>query len=280
MKKFWNWVTNDAGERTLRLEGAIDADDTWGNSVTPAWFRSELESGEGDITVWINSPGGSVFAAAEIYTMLRDYKGKVTVKIDAIAASAASVVAMSGDTVLMSPVAMLMLHDPATVAMGNTRDMQKAIETLDAVKESIVNAYQAKSGLSRNKISTLMSNETWMDAKEALKLGFCDEILFTAEEKPEEEEEEDAPDKDEPDKGKPDEDEDDDDDEKKGVHLYSTRLMNQMILNRLGVTDEAKPKETVPAAAEPPQPIIGMDGRTEDGSVPYPILEKQLEFLR
>ncbi len=274
MKKFWNWVTNSAGERTLRLEGAIDSEDTWGNSVTPAWFRSELESGEGDITVWINSPGGSVFAAAEIYTMLRDYKGKVTVKIDAIAASAASVVAMSGDTVLMSPVAMLMLHDPATVAMGNTRDMQKAIETLDAVKESIINAYNAKSGLSRGKISTLMSNETWMDAKEALKLGFCDEILFTAEEKPEEEEEEEEkPDEEAPDKEKPDED----DDEKKGVHLYSTRLMNQMILNRLGVTDEAKPKEPV---TEPPQPVIGLDGRIEDGSVPYPILEKQLEFLR
>ena len=125
MKKFWNWVTNDAGERTLRLEGPIDSDDVRGDSVTPAWFRSELESGEGDITVWINSPGGSVFAAAEIYTMLRDYKGKVTVKIDAIAASAASVVAMSGDTVLMSPVAMLMLHDPATVAMGNTRICRK-----------------------------------------------------------------------------------------------------------------------------------------------------------
>ncbi|MCD7824230.1 MAG: Clp protease ClpP [Oscillospiraceae bacterium] len=278
MKKFWNWVTNDAGERTLRLEGPIDSDDVWGDSVTPAWFRSELESGEGDITVWINSPGGSVFAAAEIYTMLRDYKGKVTVKIDAIAASAASVVAMSGDKVLMSPVAMLMLHDPATVAMGNTRDMQKAIETLDAVKESIVNAYHAKSGLSRNKISTLMSNETWLDAREAFKLGFCDEILFTAEEKPEEEEEEepDKPDEDEP-------DEDEDDDEKKGVHLYSTHLMDQMILNRLGVTDEAQvkpPQQESPVDTEPPQPVIGMDGTTEDGSVPYPILEKQLEFLR
>ncbi|MCD7886645.1 MAG: Clp protease ClpP [Clostridiales bacterium] len=277
MKKFWNWVTDDAGERTLRLEGPIDSDDVWGDSVTPAWFRSELESGEGDITVWINSPGGSVFAAAEIYTMLRDYKGKVTVKIDAIAASAASVVAMSGDKVLMSPVAMLMLHDPATVAMGNTRDMQKAIETLDAVKESIVNAYHAKSGLSRNKISTLMSNETWLDAKEAFKLGFCDEILFTAEEKPEEEEEKpDNPDEDDP-------DEDEDDDEKKGVHLYSTHLMNQMILNRLGVTDEAQvkpPQQEPPVDTEPPQPVIGMDGTTEDGSVPYPILKKQLEFLR
>ncbi|MCD8196096.1 MAG: Clp protease ClpP [Lachnospiraceae bacterium] len=272
MKKFWNWVTNDAGERTLRLEGPIDSDDIWGDSVTPAWFRSELESGEGDITVWINSPGGSVFAAAEIYTMLRDYKGKVTVKIDAIAASAASVVAMAGNTVLMSPVAMLMLHDPATVAMGNTRDMQKAIETLDAVKESIINAYNAKSGLSRNKISTLMSNETWLDAKEALKLGFCDEILFTAEEEPDEEEEEeklDNPDEDEP-------DEDEDDDEKKGVHLYSTRLMDRMIMNRLGFTDEAQPKSEEPPKEGPPTdtaPVIGMDGRTEDGSVPYPILE-------
>lgn len=275
MRKFWNWVTNDVGERTLRLEGPIDSDDVWGDSVTPAWFRSELESGEGDITVWINSPGGSVFAAAEIYTMLRDYKGKVTVKIDAIAASAASVVAMSGDTVLMSPVAMLMLHDPATVAMGNTRDMQKAIETLDAVKESIINAYHAKSGLSRNKISTLMSNETWLDAKEAFKLGFCDEILFTAEEKPEEEEEEEKPD--DPDEDEPDED----DDEKKGIHLYSTRLMNQMIMNRLGVTDEAEPvKPTEPEPPKETQPAIGMDGTTEDGSVPFQILEKQLEFLR
>ncbi|MCD8013313.1 MAG: Clp protease ClpP [Lachnospiraceae bacterium] len=279
MKKFWNWVTNDAGERTLRLEGPIDAEDTWGNSVTPAWFRSELESGEGDITVWINSPGGSVFAAAEIYTMLRDYKGKVTVKIDAVAASAATVVAMAGDKVLMSPVAMMFLHDPATVAMGNRADMEKAIETLDAVKESIINAYSAKTGLSHNKISTLMSNESWLDAKDALKYGFCDEILFTAKEEPdEEEEEEEGPDNpDEPDKKKPDEDEDEDDDEKKGVHLYSTRLMNQVILNHLGVTVSAV---TNRMPEEPMTPKIGMDGTTEDGSVPYQILERQLEFLR
>ena len=110
-KKFWDFIKNDAGERVLRLEGPIDSDNFWGDEITPKMFREELESGEGDITVWINSPGGSVFAAAEIYTMLCDYKGKVTVKIDAIAASAASVVAMAGERVLMSPVAMLMLHD-------------------------------------------------------------------------------------------------------------------------------------------------------------------------
>ncbi|MCD7785759.1 MAG: Clp protease ClpP [Oscillospiraceae bacterium] len=270
MKKFWNWVTNDAGERTLRLEGPIDAEDTWGDAVTPAWFRSELESGEGDITVWINSPGGSVFAAAEIYTMLRDYKGKVTVKIDAVAASAATVVAMAGDKVLMSPVAMMFLHDPATVAMGNRADMEKAIETLDAVKESIINAYSAKTGLSHNKISTLMSNESWLDAKEALKYGFCDEILFTADE-PDEEDDDEPETLEEP----------NEDDEKKGVHLYSTRLMKQVILNHIGVNvpTATNKAQTIPKE-EPTKPIIGMDGRTEDGSMPYPILEKQLEFLR
>ena len=118
MKKFWNWIKNSDDTRILRLEGPIDEESFWGDEITPQMFRDELESGEGDVTVWITSPGGNVFAAAEIYTMLKDYKGSITVKIDAIAASAASVVAMAGDTVQMSPVAMLMIHDPSTVAMG------------------------------------------------------------------------------------------------------------------------------------------------------------------
>lgn len=106
MKKFWNWIHNEAGGRVLRLEGPIDDESFWGDEVTPKAFREELNADAGDITVWINSPGGNVFAAAEIYTMLRDYPGAVTVKIDAIAASAASVIAMAGSKVLMSPVAM------------------------------------------------------------------------------------------------------------------------------------------------------------------------------
>ena len=178
-KKFWDFIKNDAGERVLRLEGPIDSDNFWGDEITPKMFREELESGEGDITVWINSPGGSVLAAAEIYTMLCDYKGKVTVKIDAIAASAASVVAMAGERVLMSPVAMLMLHDPMTMAMGNAHDMEKVITTLNEIKESIINAYVRKTGLSRNKVSKLMSDETWLNARKAVELGFADEILFT-----------------------------------------------------------------------------------------------------
>lgn len=122
MKKFWNWIKDSDETRTLRLEGPIDEESFWGDEITPQMFRDELNAGEGDVTVWINSPGGNVFAAAEIYTMLKDYKGSITVKIDAIAASAASVVAMAGDVVQMSPVAMLMIHDPSTVAMGNTKD--------------------------------------------------------------------------------------------------------------------------------------------------------------
>ena len=177
-RKFWNWIKNDAGENILRLEGPIDEDNFWGDSVTPQQFREELDAVEGDVTVWINSPGGNVFCGAEIYTMLCDHKGSITVKIDAIAASAASVIAMAGDRVLMSPVGMILIHDPMTIAMGNAADMEKAISTLNEVKESIINAYCRKTGLSRNKVSKLMSDETWMNARKAVELGFVDEILF------------------------------------------------------------------------------------------------------
>ena len=351
MKKFWNWIRNDDGERVLRLEGPIDEDSFWGDEVTPKAFRDELEAEEGDVTVWVNSPGGNVFAASEIYTMLCDHKGKITVKIDAIAASAASVIAMAGDRVLMSPVAMLMIHDPMTIAMGNAKDMEKAISTLNEVKASIINAYQRKTGLSRNKISQLMEDETWMNAKKAVELGFADEILFAKQPEPEKKEEE------------------TDGKEKGGKEIeaswqpYSTRIMGRTILNRLvcaaegaessdedpsgeadvepaekGMTDliadapakeaedkaagqgktpkkkEAgsegnpdeddapddpdeddpddsddgpdeggepeKPKKDEGAPAKDSAPTIGMDGKTEDGAMPFELLMKQLEFLR
>ena len=182
-RKFWNWVRNEepdsfGSDRTLYLDGEI-SDETWfGDEVTPKLFKDELSAGDGNITLWINSPGGDVFAAAQIYNMLMDYPHEVTVKIDALAASAASVIAMAGTKVCMSPVAMLMIHNPATIAIGDTEEMQKAIDMLNEVKESIMNAYEIKSGLSRAKISKLMDAETWMNAKEAKKLGFADEILF------------------------------------------------------------------------------------------------------
>ena len=137
-------------------------------------FKDELQGGSGDITVWINSPGGDCVAAAQIYNMLREYKGNVTVKIDGIAAS---VIAMAGSTVLMSPVSMMMIHNPATIAFGDHTDMQRAIDLLNEVKESIINAYVLKTGLSRAKLSHLMDAETWMNANKAMELGFADGVI-------------------------------------------------------------------------------------------------------
>ena len=181
-RKFWNWVRDsDTGERTLVLNGQIAEDSWFGDEVTPAIFRDELMKGEGNITVWINSPGGDVFAAAQIYNMLMDYKGSVTVRIDGLAASAASVIAMAGTTVEMSPVGMLMIHNPSTAVIGNTKEMQAAIQMLDEVKESILNAYELKTGQPRQQLSDLMNAESWMNAKKAVELGFADKILFANE---------------------------------------------------------------------------------------------------
>jgi ATP-dependent Clp protease protease subunit len=185
-KKFWNWKTRTAvnqetqepvTERTLFLSGTIAEESWFDDDVTPQLFRDELNAGSGDITVWINSPGGDCVAAAQIYNMLMDYKGNVTVKIDGIAASAASVMAMAGTKVLMSPVSMMMIHNPATIAFGDHNEMQKAIEMLESVKDSIINAYEIKTSLSRAKLSRLMEAETWMDATKAVELGFADDIL-------------------------------------------------------------------------------------------------------
>ena len=249
-RKFWNWVKNEGkleATRTLFLNEEIP-DETWYvDKVTPQLFKNELNVDSGDITVWINSPGGDVFAAAQIYNMLRDYKGNVTVKIDGLAASAASVIAVAGDTVLVSPVAM-MIHNPATLAMGNTKDMEAAIAMLNEVKESILNAYVDKTGLSRNKLSKMMDDETWFNAKKAVELGFADRVLFAAEEKLKKKPEEDE-NPDEKEEGKePKEDGEGDEDEKKkkfpfqNAYVYSRKSVADSFLNK--VTDKAP--ETVP----------------------------------
>ncbi|HEN0387493.1 TPA: Clp protease ClpP [Streptococcus agalactiae] len=172
-----NQNEEEVTERILFLNGTIAEESWFDDDVTPQLFKEELNQGNGNITVWINSPGGDCVAAAQIYNMLIDYKGDVTVKIDGIAASAASVIAMAGTNVLMSPVSMLMIHNPMTIAFGNKGEMEKAISMLDEVKESIINAYEIKTGMSRAKLSHLMDSETWMDAHKAVELGFADDIL-------------------------------------------------------------------------------------------------------
>ena len=182
MKKFWNWMnkTDNPKEngRTLFLNGTI-ADESWyDDDVTPQLFKNDLYNGSGDVTVWLNSPGGDCVAAAQIYNMLKEYPGNITIKIDGIAASAASLIAMAGNEVLMSPVSMMMIHNPLTMAIGNADDMQKAAAMLDEVKDSIINAYELKTGLSRAKLAHLMDDETWMNAVKAVELGFADGILY------------------------------------------------------------------------------------------------------
>ena len=181
-KKFWNWldVKNEAEapeERVLEINGEIASESWFDDDVTPKLFKDELLSGNGPITIWLNSPGGDCIAASQIYSMLMDYAGEVTIKIDGIAASAASVIAMAGTKVLMAPTALMMIHNPMTMAWGDKSEMTKAIEMLDEVKESIVNAYEIKTGMSRAKISHLMDSETWMNANKAIELGFADDIL-------------------------------------------------------------------------------------------------------
>ena len=178
-KKFWNWArdADESGERVLYFDGEISDETWWGDEITPAMFKSELFSDKGDITIWLNSPGGDCIAASQIYAMLMDYPHNVTVKIDGIAASAASVIAMAGTKVLMAPTALMMVHNPLTIAIGDTDEMQKAILMLDEGKESIINAYQVKTNQSRAKISHWMDAETWMNANKAIELGFADGVL-------------------------------------------------------------------------------------------------------
>lgn len=188
---FWKFIKNEATVTEpesveLRIEGDIvDDGDLWiyewfGEPATaPNAFKSELKEFKGkDLTVWIDSYGGSVFAGASIYNALKEHDGKITVKIDGKAMSAASVIAMAGDEILMSPVAVMMIHNPLTRAQGNMHDLRKVADVLDTVKDSIINAYVTKTGRPRNKISQMMDDETWMSSNVAVKEGFADSVLY------------------------------------------------------------------------------------------------------
>lgn len=183
---FWNFVENEeTDEVELRIEGDITMDDDfWAKlfgieTVTPKGFRAQLAEHKGkDITVWINSYGGAVFAASQIYTALKEHKGNVTVKIDGVAFSAASVIAMAGQEVFMSPTSIMMIHNPLMGVIGEADDMRHAAGVLDEVKETIINAYQLKSHRARSKIAKMMDEETWMSAKKALSEGFIDGMLY------------------------------------------------------------------------------------------------------
>lgn len=176
MKRFWNW-SGPQNQRVLTINGTI-AEDSWvDDEVTPQVFQDELSQGKGPIDLWLNSPGGDCVAASSIYTMLMNYPDDVNVKIDGIAASAASVIAMAGTKVSMAPTAMIMIHNPLTIVGGQKEDLDQAAQMLAETKESIINAYELKTNLPREKISAMMDDETWMNVNKAIELGFADDML-------------------------------------------------------------------------------------------------------
>jgi ATP-dependent Clp protease protease subunit len=197
------WAYDEAAEgqpAVLRLEGPIATETWWGDEVTPEAFRADLEAHPGDIEVYINSPGGDVIAGSMIYTMLKEHKGAVTVKVAGIAASAASVVAMAGDTVLMAPTAYMMIHNAMSIAFGNKHDMRHEGDVLDEVDKGIRAAYRMRTGMSDAKLARLMDEETWMSAATAMALGFADGIIGA---EPDEADPEEDPDEEEPDEAEP-----------------------------------------------------------------------------
>lgn len=271
MRRFWNWLTPEPHNtdpdadsvRVLRISGTIAEESWFDNDTTPAIFAAERNAGSGPVTIWLNSPGGDVVAAAQIYNMLIDYPGTVTVNIDGIAASAASVIAMAATKVAMSPVSMLMIHNPATMAVGDKDELARAMSMLESVKESIINAYQLKTGLSRAKLSKLMDAETWMDAHAAIEMGFADELL-TGErnpafnDKPDESDDDDDDEVESPDE--PDEDDEDEDPKRQMFPpknagqdtVFSRRAAEQKLVAHLTAT--ASPPLSKPV--RPPRPTV------------------------
>lgn len=198
-KRFWSLSVPDGDDRPaeLYLEGEIASETWFGDEVTPAQFRADLARASGrDVTVWINSPGGDVFAASVIYTALMEHKGHVTVKIEGLAASAASVIAMAGEQVLIAPTAYLMIHNPWEMACGNAEELRREADVLDEIAEGLVLAYQIKTGLSKAKIRQMMAEETWLSARSAVDMGFADGLLVRGECGPDEDDNDDDDDDD------------------------------------------------------------------------------------
>lgn len=169
----------------LEVKGAIvPNDDKWiyelfeMDATSPKDITDQLKDAAGDIEVLINSGGGDVYSGSEIYTALRDTPNNVNVKIVGIAASAASVIAMAGDKVEISPTAQIMIHNAATVAFGDNRSMEHTSNMLEGFNKSIANAYMDKTGLSQDEILSMMDDETWLTADMAVEKGFADSKMF------------------------------------------------------------------------------------------------------
>jgi ATP-dependent Clp protease protease subunit len=185
---FWRWrnaVEQDGAEPELEFYGFISEYSWWDDDITPQLFKDQLYSNGqgGPVTIRMNSGGGDMIAASVIRSTIMEYPGKVTVRIDGLAASAATYVAMAGDLVRMQDTAYFMIHDPWTIAIGNVDDLKQVIDMLKSLKSGIVDAYASKTKLPAEKLAKLMNDETWMSANEAKTLGFVDEVITASSKK-------------------------------------------------------------------------------------------------
>lgn len=184
---FWTFrnSTENPEDGVLQIDGVLVVEDDWWSDglVIARNVRRHLDRLK-DVTVYINSPGGDVMAGSELYTALREHSekglGKVTVKVTGIAASAASVVAMAGDEILMSPTAYMMIHNPWTSLAGNAKELRHQADVLDVIGEGLINAYQRRTGKSRDELIRLLDGETYMSAQTCVDEGFADGILWDA----------------------------------------------------------------------------------------------------
>jgi len=177
-KRFWNFKALDENIGELTLYGEISNETWWGDEVTPKEFKADLDDlGDiGTLNIYINSPGGDVFAGQAIHSMLKRHQAHKNVYVDGLAASIASVIAMSGDTIFMPRNSMMMIHNPWTWGIGNAAEFRKLAEDLDKIRESLIAAYEGRSALTRDEIIELMNEETWLTADECQEYGFCDVV--------------------------------------------------------------------------------------------------------
>lgn len=177
-KRFWKWSNSvESVDSELILEGPISDISWWGDEVTPQEFRDELSKHQGDLTVVLNSGGGDVFAGLAIYNALREFNHSVTVRVDGLAASIASVVAMAADKIIMAPGSMMMIHKPWMMVMGDINDLEKSKEILQGIEDSVVPIYVSRTGLDKEKIEEMLNAETWMTAEQAVEMGFADSLI-------------------------------------------------------------------------------------------------------
>lgn len=177
-KQFWKWQNSvDSNGQELVIDGIISDESWFGDEVTPKELRDELASHTGDLVVSINSPGGDVFAGVSMYNELSRYEGNVTVRVDGLAASIASVIAMAGDKIIMSPGSMMMIHKPWTFAIGNSDDIDKVREALNKIEDTIVPIYTTRTGKTKDEIQELLTAETWFTPEDAVAEGFADEAV-------------------------------------------------------------------------------------------------------